>query len=82
VAVFSGGCRGLVRVAKKGLRGRIVCRLESSKVEMSKGKGEELKAEAPGAQREEKPGEGRRDWVDCAESMRQRSMDSHYCQGL
>jgi hypothetical protein len=69
VVVFSSGCRGLVRVAKKGLAGRIVCRLESSNVEMLKGKGKELNAEAPSAQRDEKPSEWWRDWMDCDGTM-------------
>jgi hypothetical protein len=73
VDVFSASWRGFVRVAKKGLGERIGCRLESSKVEMLKGKGKELNADAPRAQKEEKTGESLRDWVDCDESMRQGS---------
>ena len=95
VDVFSSGCRGLVRVAGKGLsEGKLTLRLRSGQalrlrsgqavdsLKLKKRTSGELNAEAPGAQREEKPGERRRDWEDCDEIMGQSTTDLRYCQGL
>ena len=84
VAVFSSGCRGLVRVAGKGLsEGKLTLRLRSGQavdsLKLKKRTSGELNAEAPGAQREEKPGERRRDWEDCDEIMGQSTTDLRYC---
>jgi len=79
VAVFSASCRGFVRVARKGLsEGKLTVDSLKLKEETSG----ELNAEAPGAQREEKPDERRGDWVVCDENMGHDSTGMDYCQDI
>jgi len=101
VAVFSASCRGFVRVARKGLREGISCRLESSNICEEAGEdkrrerkadpslrsgcqpgGKEPNAETVSANWEEKPDEGRGDWVDCGENMGHGSAEIDYCQDI
>jgi hypothetical protein len=86
VADFSVDCRGLVRMAGKGLsEGKLTAPTgpESSIDSLeSKNTPKELNAEALSTQREEKPREGESDWLDGEVSMGHGSTALFYCQGL
>jgi len=74
VVLFSLSSGWPVRAAGKRITNRIVCRLQGSKVEMSKGKrAQELNGEALSSQ-EEEPREEECDWLDCDENMGQGSI--------
>jgi hypothetical protein len=81
VVLFSVSCKWLVRVAWKGVREWVVCRLEGSKVGMLKDKeAEELNGVRAG---EEYVGEaaGPSDLRVNEESMGNGSTEFYYCQG-